>query len=98
MLRLLAVSVGTLIFGVMAVLGAIVYKVNRPAPADRTLAETKALPADAVIDLPTPGPIRQIALDGDRALALVGEGADERLLVIDLATGAVAARYTLRRP
>ncbi|WP_200944748.1 MULTISPECIES: fimbrial protein [unclassified Aureimonas] len=91
MVRLLALSVSTLFIGVMAVLGAIVYKLNRDAPPSGTEA------ADLAIALPAGSILLDMATSGDTALLRLApnDGAPASLLRIDLATGAVIARYRL---
>lgn len=91
MARLLAVSIGIMMVGLMAVLGAIVYKIGgTPAPV--------ASGGTLALDLPAGKAIGAMALDGDRALLHVGEGAGEELVLIDLATGKVLSRYAVRHP
>ncbi|GGD09679.1 hypothetical protein GCM10011335_10740 [Aureimonas glaciei] len=89
MVRLLAVAVATMLIGVMAVLGAVVYKINQDSPAAGDL--------DLAIDLPAGSAIADMALDGDEALLRL-EGATSDLLRVDLRTGAIIARYKVSPP
>lgn len=91
MVRLLALSVSTLFIGVMAVLGAIVYKLNRDAPP------TGAEALDLAIALPEGSVLLDMTAAGDSALLRIApeEGGVSSLLRIDLATGAILARYRL---
>jgi hypothetical protein len=91
MLRLLAVSVGTLIVAVMAVLGAVVYKVSSRAPAvPEGPAPTLAL------DVPQGSSIEDMALGEGQALLRLRDGEGQVTLQrIDLSTGRTLARYTL---
>jgi hypothetical protein len=90
MVRLLAVAIGTMLVGVMAVLGAVVYKVNKvrlPAAGQEQIA--LALPAGSQIE--------SMALDGDQALLRLTGGSDD-LVRVDLATGTIIARYRITVP
>jgi hypothetical protein len=90
MVRLLAVAIGTMLVGVMAVLGAVVYKVNQTrAPVASTEQIALALPAGAEI--------QSMALDGGEALLRLSGGADD-LVRVDLATGTIIARYRITAP
>ena len=89
MVRLLAVSIGVMMIGVMAVLAAVVYKAMGSGGA--------AAPdgAEIALALPAGADVRSISLDGDRALvhAVTAEGS--RLYLIGLGDGAILATYTL---
>ena len=89
MVRLLAVAVATMLIGVMAVLGAVVYKIN----------QTRAVPstAEIALQLPAGSRIESMALDGGEALLRLSGGADD-LVRVDLATGIITARYRISAP
>ena len=89
MVRLLAVAVATMLIGVMAVLGAVVYKINQKRPA--------ADGSQLAITLPAGSTVAGMALDGDEALLRL-EGSTSDLLRIDLGTGAIIARYRIGAP
>jgi hypothetical protein len=91
LVRLLALSVSTLFIGVMAVLGAIVYKLNRDAPPANPVA------AELAIALPPGSILLDVSAAGDTALLRLSAEADgtQSLLRVDLSTGAVLARYRL---
>ena len=90
MVRLLAVAIGTMLIGVMAVLGAVVYKVNQTrAPLATEEAIALALPAGSTIE--------DIALDGGEALLRLSGGPDA-LVRVDLATGTITGRYRIPTP
>ena len=90
MVRLLAVAIGTMLVGVMAVLGAVVYKVNKVGPPVAATGQiTLALPAGTRIE--------SMALDGGEALLRLSGGSDD-LVRIDLATGTIIARYDVTAP
>ena len=89
MVRLLAVSIGVMMIGVMAVLAAVVYRsVDAGGPKARDGAELAlALPAGAEI--------RSVALDGDRALVHAATADGIRMYLVHLADGRILATYTL---
>lgn len=89
MVRLLAISVATMMLGVMAVLGAVVYKLNQ----DAAVPDPSAPPVE--IALPQGASIADIALDGDEALLRLGGTEEGTLLRIDLRTGAVIGRLVV---
>ena len=93
MVRLLAVSIGTMFVAVMAVLGAVVYKLSqRDAPAAAASA------APLAIDLPAGAVVKEMAAGDGAILLRVREGTIARLLHGAAATGRIVGRYELRRP
>ncbi|MBW3096272.1 DUF6476 family protein [Pseudohoeflea coraliihabitans] len=93
MVRLLAVSIGIMFVGVMAVLAAIVYKFTRgsdeaPAAASVSAPVPMDAPIAARIELPTGFSARSASLAGDR-LVIFGAGSDgvSRILVFNASTG-----------
>ncbi|GGD94235.1 hypothetical protein GCM10011390_11210 [Aureimonas endophytica] len=92
MVRLLAVSVGVMMVAVMAVLAAVVYKIGRDRPA----ALDPNVPLK--VELPAGAEVEDMAMGDGQALLRLRDGAAERLLRIDLATGRVVARYDLVKP
>jgi hypothetical protein len=98
LVRLLLVSGGIMIAGLIAVFSAIVYKLGegvrepRP-PAGRLSAEA---PSEGAIAIPPGYRLAGTALDGERALlTLEAPDGSSLLLVVDLATGSVLARRPL---
>ena len=89
MVRLLAVSIGIMFIGLMAVLFAIVYRMN----------DTSALPdgASVVLAVPEGAEVLESDLDGDRiALRLrtaSPSGPVEEILIFDSRTGTVLSRH-----
>ncbi|MEX6508154.1 fimbrial protein [Jiella sp. M17.18] len=84
MVRLLATAIGIMLVGVMAVLGAIVYKTSRPAtPTPR---------AEIALNLPAGAVIEGMALDGDRALLRLTVNGAEELRLVSLADGSLITR------
>lgn len=97
MVRLLVISVGALIVGVMAVLGTVVYKVNsgdagRPAIS----AQAPGEPYRGRIDLPQGAEIASTALDGDRVLLHLRLSDGKRLLMVySLSGGGILAQVAI---
>lgn len=92
MVRLLAVSIGIMFIGVMAVLGAIVYRLaNDPAEGDPSQI------ASGEISLPAGFTVENVALDGSRVLFYGADGNDgtRRALIFDTASGTLAADITV---
>ena len=102
MVRLLVVSIGIMILGVMAVLAGVVYKVMNPDTQTEIVAgEPFAVPADAPLEvsasLPDGFTVDDVALDGSRIL-FYGSRSDgsAAALVIDVSTGRTIAEISLR--
>ena len=102
MVRLLVVSIGIMILGVMAVLAGVVYKVMTPETEPETVAaQPFAVPAEAPLQitasLPAGFSVDTVALDGARML-LYGRKADGSAgaLIIDIATGRTVADISLK--
>ena len=92
MVRLLAVSIGIMFIGVMAVLGAIVYRLaNDPAEGDPSQIASRE------ISLPAGFTVEDVALDGSRVLFYGADGDDgaRRALIFDTASGTLAADITV---
>jgi hypothetical protein len=98
LVRLLFVSGGIMMLGLIAVFAAIVYKLGDgrgapQSPAGRLSAEA---PAEGAIAVPPGYRLIGAALDGDRALlSLEAPDGTSTLLVVDLATGSELARHRL---
>jgi hypothetical protein len=95
--RLLLVSGGVMMLGLIAVFGAIVYRLGMLGEerAGPTRVGT-AGPVEAAIDVPANGRLIAAELDGDRALLTIQDsGGRLSLLLVDLETGATLGRYTL---
>ncbi|MBC7285096.1 hypothetical protein [Hoeflea sp.] len=100
MVRLLAVSIGVMFIGLMAVLGAIVYKFTQrdAAPADGGLVAGASMtvpsdaPLEAVAALPAGFVIESVTLDGAR-VGFFGRAADGsmRLIIHDISLGRAVA-------
>ena len=95
--RLLLVSGGIMMLGLIAVFGAIVYRLGmlseeRAGPARAGAAG----PVEVAIDVPANGRLVAAELEGGRALLTIQDsGGRLSLLLVDLETGATLGRYTL---
>ena len=100
MVRLLAVSIGIMFIGLMAVLGAIVYKFTQndeAAPAeglvaDRAMNVPSDAPLEAVASLPAGFEVESVSLDGSR-IGFFGRAADgsRRIIIHDMTVGRIVA-------
>ncbi|TDH35144.1 hypothetical protein E2A64_15665 [Pseudohoeflea suaedae] len=95
MVRLLAVSIGIMFVGVMAVLAAIVYKFTRPAedvaavPAasGNAPAAPSSTPLVDRIDLPPGFEVVSMSVDGDRIAFFGTANGASQVLVYDASSG-----------
>lgn len=97
-MRLLLVSGGIMMLGLIAVFAAIVYKLNESGSASRPPAArlSAEAPVDGSISIPPGYRLIGTALDGERALlSLEAPDGASTLMVIDLATGAELSRHRL---
>lgn len=76
--RLILVSGGTLLIGLLAVVFAVIFRVSRDA-APETWTSTVEIPSGATLV--------SSDVDGDRLALTVEDGAGRRVLVFDLPTG-----------
>lgn len=98
MVRTLGVSIGIMCIGLMAVLGAIVYKVvaRTPAKATASAEDTAPVPSEGPVEaraaLPAGFSVERVALDGSRIL-FYGKGTDGQAhaYVFDISAGRVVA-------
>lgn len=104
MVRTLGISIGIMCIGLMAVLGAIVYKVtSRPsdeAPGSAVSAAGYDVPADAPHEaratLPAGFSVEHVALDGSKVL-FYGKASDgtAHAFVFDIGAGRIVADVTV---
>ncbi len=100
MVRLLAVSIGIMFIGLMAVLGAIVYKFTQEdasgSGSQIAAGSTMTLPGDdvreAVATLPQGFAVQSVALD-DVRIGFFGRAADgsQRLIIHDVSLGRIVS-------
>jgi len=103
MLRLMVVSVGIMMVGLMAVLGAIVYKFSgdsETTPRESLSAGSAGVPItpgfEGRIDLPDGSEIVSSSLDGGNILLRVRQAEEgERLLVYSLGEDRIIATVTI---
>ncbi len=94
-MRLLFVSGGIMVLGLIAVFAAIVYKLNDGGNATR--GHAPGAPVSAEIAVPPGTEIVGTALYGGRALlTLRAQDGTTSLLLVDLKSGAVLGRYTAK--
>lgn len=95
--RLLFVSGGIMMLGLIAVFAAIVYRVGALGESEADAGAVFAEPVEAAIALPTGMRLVAVELDGERAL-LTLEDAEGRasLLLVDLGSGRRLGLYSLR--
>jgi hypothetical protein len=93
LVRLLFVSGGIMMLGLIAVFAAIVYKVGQSGTAGRLGALS---PVESAIHVPAGYRLVRAELDGERALlTLEAPGGSTSLFLVDLASGAVLGRYAI---
>lgn len=103
MVRLLAVSIGIMIVGVMAVLAAVVYRIAQSdAPADEPVAENAPAflgdgdqPLSVEAALPEGFAVDHVALDGANVLFFGTQEGRAAGYVVDLRTGRILADIRL---
>jgi len=97
MLRLLAVSIGTLMIGVMAVLGAVVYKIGSRGDSGPEISASAPVEAyRGRIDLPQGARILSTSLDRDRVLLhLELAGGAQSLMLYSLSGGGILAEVAV---
>ena len=94
-MRLLFVSGGIMMLGLIAVFGAIVYKLNEGG-AGRASRFSASAPVENRVAVPAGFRIVATALDGNRALlTLAAPDGTTSLLLVDLTDGAVLGRYSV---
>ncbi len=99
MIRLLLVSIGIMVAGLMAVLIAIVYKANQSTQVAIPATENSvpsATPVQATVNLPSGFKVTSTALSGNRIL-FFGEDASgqSKAYIFDTATSTLTADITI---
>ena len=98
MVRLLVVSIGIMILGVMAVLAGVVYKVVEPdgAPQTELPAASSGVPLQLTGTLPSGFAVEEVSLDGTRILffGLMADGS-RSAIILDATSGGVVAEIAL---
>ena len=100
MVRLLAVSIGVMFIGLMAVLGAIVYKFTQADDvsasgtliAESEMSVPSGAPVEGVAALPAGFTVESVSLDGAR-IGFFGRAEDgsRRLIIHDVTAGRIVA-------
>ncbi len=99
MVRLLIISIGIMVVGLMAVLGAIVYKITNPAK--ETVIAPVVVSSDMIsgaeIDLPDGASVMSASIHGNRMLLNVRlDDGGQEFWVLDLSSGEVASRIRIK--
>jgi hypothetical protein len=95
LVRLLFVSGGIMMLGLIAVFAAIVYKVGQDGAGTAGRLGTLS-PVESAIHVPAGYRLVRAELDGERALlTLEAPGGSTSLFLVDLASGAVLGRYSI---
>ena len=101
MVRLLVISIGIMILGVMAVLAGVVYKVIEPDEAPQatepgSLAAPSAVPLRLTGKLPAGFAVEEVSLDGTRILffGLMADGS-RSAIILDASSGNTIAEIAL---
>lgn len=102
MMRLMAVSIGIMLVGLLAVLFAIVYKISSPDANPPELGEIPGTPAEAPfgasITLPSGMRIVSHDLSGNRLVLLSeGESGNQILILFDMAQGRETGRISIKQ-
>ena len=100
MVRLLAISIGVMMIGLMAVLGAVVYKINGKPDESVAAAPGAKVPIEpgfeGRIDLPEGAEIVSASLDGTNILLTIRlAGAGSQLLVYSISGDRILARVAI---
>jgi hypothetical protein len=100
MVRLLLTSLGIMMVGLMAVLGAIVYKINSgvdEVPAVRTEIPSDGAVTSGNISLPKGAWLNGQSLSGDRiSLDVTLTGGAREIVVFDMAAQRIVARFAVK--
>lgn len=103
MVRLLVISIGIMVIGLMAVLGAIVYKISQPKNPETESARQDVIPrkpapaGEIVVDLPDGATILSTRFVESRLLVDVRlEDGGREFVIVDLNSGTVSGRVRFR--
>jgi len=101
MIKLQLVSAGIMLVMLMAVLGAVVYKVTRSNDKDVAQTTAVAVPSDApltaVAALPAGFEVSNVALSGGQILFYGAvAGGDRKAIVFDIAAGRIVADISVK--
>ncbi|MBP1858962.1 hypothetical protein [Rhizobium herbae] len=101
MIKLQLVSAGIMLVMLMAVLGAVVYKVTRSNDKDVAQTAAVAVPSDApltaIAALPAGFEVSDIALSGGQILFYGAvAGGDRKAIVFDIAAGRIVADISVK--
>ncbi len=96
MVRLLGVSIAVMMVGLMAVLGAIVYKMNRSTSTVAALSADGVVTAGTIM-LPKGAYLNGQSLSGDRiSLDVTLQGGAREIEIFDMTTQRIIARFSVK--
>ena len=105
MIRLLVVSIGIMLLGLITVLGAVVYKISQSSEEAEVEADTTSLPVvntaplleNLEVDLPDGARVISSNLSNQNLLLdLRMENGDRQFWVVDLQTGKIISKVTTK--
>ena len=101
MVRLLVISIGIMMIGLMAVLGAIVYKISNPdkpsavAEIEAINQDTQEVVGETVIDLPFEARVVSHKVSGDRmVLEIRLSDGNREFVIVNLRTGKMQTKLS----
>lgn len=106
MVRLLGVSIGLMMIGLMAVLGAIIYKFSTSGKKDQAVvSQTKTITAPGAfssemveqsLDIPNDAKILETSLNGSQVLLRLMIDGGQQLWIFDVISGEAIAKITVK--
>lgn len=86
-----------LVIGVITLIGRIIYLANRGDAPPAPIAARQLMTPDATVNLPAGHDVKSVALNGNNLLVHHVGPTGDGVMIVDLATGHVASRITIRR-
>jgi len=99
MMRLMVISIGIMMVGLLAVLFAIIYKFNNPDRSEtaQAEAENKGSVTQTNLELPANARVVSTSVDSNRmVLEIAEDGKPAGYIIVDTGTGNVVSRISLR--
>lgn len=97
MIRLMVISVGIMMIGLLAVLFAIVYKISNPKkPESEAVTAVPSDPIELNLGLPGGAEIVSSSVQGDRlVLTVKSPGNGQQIIILDVNSGKIISRINL---
>lgn len=97
--KTVVIMTAVLVVGVITLIGRIIYLASNrsDAPQSAAMLTSSALKPEATVALPTGHDVKSIAMSGNRLLIHHVGPAGDGVMIVDLATGQVQSRVTVRR-